>query len=281
MPNKVAESPAELESFDTICNLINSLLNSVPITPIIIVEGENDVEFLMRFCDENILIQKAPGAKPGVVKLINEFSGNPSVIGICDRDYDEIPQNEQIFYYDCCNLEMMILSDEVSRERIFRLAGNVELSTILNELMPRSVLRKYNSDNNKRLSLKFEAFKISEYHKEYIIDPGKAVDCEITAVDLKHQLTADDKKKINSEANKPYADDQLIDITQGHDFLELFSIYVNSYRKSRKRSRGYSAETVFPVLLVAFGKEEFRKTLLYGKIKGYSKQNDIYFLIDF
>jgi hypothetical protein len=251
---------------DTIGEMMLSR-NTPKMPAIIIVEGEFDKKFIKSFCkDETEIIigNNKYVVENAIIMFPDTKDYKKYVIGICDRDYEKPKENDQLFYYDYCNLEMMICANQTARTKLFKNAPeNVELYDLLSELKLRSCLRKLSIEKN--LNLDIKRYRIIDYHKVYNTD---------NIWDT--QFFSDYKSEIVELSRKYETDEQLLYITQGHNFRHLFGIYIKEITH-----RDTSKKAIDEIFLSAFGKEELRKTILYGKITTYSKQNDIYFLIDF
>ncbi|MDR0991796.1 MAG: DUF4435 domain-containing protein [Ruminococcus sp.] len=235
---------------------------------ILVVEGKEDEIFFKKFCKDTVYFVIANG-KPNLVKALLEFPESKPykkyIIGVCDRDYDEPLQNEQLFYYDFCNLEMMMCANTNSQTELQKnVPENVDLCTILEELLPRSCLRRLNTKLN--LFLKLSKYGLKEYHFDYMNSPAAAIDNQCKIFSLSTRLNNADYESLDKEMKKSYSVSDLLCITQGHDFLAIYGFYV-----SRKIGRDINSDTVFEMLLDAFGEPEFRSTELYKKISVYSK----------
>ena len=80
---------------------------------IIVVEGQDDIKFFEKVKNDSIILYESYSGKNGVKEIVEHFN-SVKVIGVCDRDYEDPTKNsDKIFYYDFCNLEMMMLSKDV------------------------------------------------------------------------------------------------------------------------------------------------------------------------
>jgi hypothetical protein len=242
-------------------------LNTPLYSRVIVVEGKFDKKLFEKFCDSTTAIVPT-GNKSGVIDSINTFPKSEprreKVIGICDADYDEPINNRRLFYYDYCNAEMMICSNESSRQKLFENAPeNVGLYNLLSELKLRSCLRKLSIEKN--LNLNIKKYRIIDYHNVYNSD--NIWDTE---------FFSDYKSEIVELSRKYETEEQLLYITQGHDFRQLLEIFIK-----KKAHQDTSRKDMDEIFISAFGKDEFRATRLYGKIMNYSADKDIYFFLDF
>jgi 5S rRNA maturation endonuclease (ribonuclease M5) len=242
---------------------------------IIVVEGKNDIAFFRRFCAGTAEVVTVDGGKQDVTNVILDFPENKPyrkyVIGVCDRDYDETLQNDRLFYYDFCNLEMMIISNEISRKKLSEsVPQNVEIYDILKELLPRSCLRKASSQN--KLNLKLSKYDIKVYHNDYSENPESVTLNQYNLFSLHTKLDDSAKGTLKNEIKSTTDIEQMLYITQGHDFRAIFGFYVSSKKHFDEKS-----DTVFELLLASFGESEFRSTDLYKKISVYGETYGIGF----
>lgn len=247
--------------------LINADINNEKVH--ILVEGNKDEALLCHIISDNIDIIVCEG-KENVLKKL-ECDCEINCIGILDRDYEYNYNNSKIFLYDYCCLEMMIISDKEIIKKIakeFKVKVE-EILDIIYNLLFISLIRKYNHYH--KLGIDFDPLRdVSKYYDRNInkIDNHKMIEL------LKKQKKGDNKKiieqynyeKLISKIGKiqNFDKDKLLNITNGHDFLNIFiNLAKNSEREFWLFTRG------------AYNKDIFEKTKLYKKLLEYQNKNNL------
>lgn len=232
----------------------------------IVVEGEDDIKFLRRYLNSNVIIYESFSGKNGVEEIVQSKNICSSrVIGIRDKDYCSDDKSKKIFFYDRCCLEMMITEFDKAFNGIYYEFYNGEMEPyklkehILTELFKVSQVRKYNEENKIGINFKGLSFQ-SIIDDKFKMDEGKFVE----------QL-----KKLNSEKNINFINnideslyqniDNMLDITNGHDFILLFKVICDkSCSKNSANEKHISS-----VLRGSFSEEFLQETALYRSISDY------------
>lgn len=251
---------------------INLLLNADVLkeTIIIIVEGKDDVRFINRMIDEKqITILESYSGKNGAIEILNNYIGEKRVLTILDRDYKE-EVNTQIFYYDYCCLEMMLISDlkvfsNLYNDYLYKLKipADIFRFNMLNELRSVSIVRKVNSDNG--LNLNIKAINVNN-----LLNNSKI---EIKELKKTINKTNNDFLKNNTEIeniiDKEYSKkmdiEELLNITNGHDFSNYFA------KICRENKKNATQENIEDTLRCSYRKEDFLKTKLFNSLKQYNE----------
>ena len=234
----------------------------------ILVEGKDDEALLYHIMNDSIDIIVCSGKKDVLKKLKDDYEIN--CIGIIDMDYEYNYDNNRIFLYDYCCLEMMIISDKKIMKKIakeFKISVN-KILDMLFSLLFISLMRKYNYYN--KLNIDFGPLNgISNYYdknknkinnNEIIlllekIDKNKAI---IRNIDYKKLITKVEKiRKFNKN--------KLLKITNGHDFLNVLSKFIKSKNK----------DYFWHFVRGAYNKDIFKKTKLYKKLLEYQNKNNL------
>lgn len=265
------------------------LLNKLNKKKIIIYcEGKSDEDILKKlFFEDNIEIFNLKG-KQEVLKKINESEKiNKSerniyklvhIIAIIDKDYSKEEKiYKNLFFYDYCCLEMMLMSSKKVQEALYllycknkeNLNCEIFFMNILNSLKNISLIRKYN-DTNKCINTN-KLIKINNLYidneKEYINNKKLLQDKEI----LGKSSFLDTKKD-------DYSFNELLDITNGHDFSELLKEIFN--RNTDTNGAKIKREAVEQQMRNAYSKECFKNTKLYKKLIKYQFEENITLLFD-
>lgn len=235
----------------------------------VVVEGKDDTDFLKRFLDSNVILYESYSGKTGVEEIIRDMGKRiPRIIGIRDKDYCSSPSDANIFFYDNCCIEMMLLNSDQSYDTIYNAfySGTVEKSNlkehILQELKKISVLRKYNEQNRK--NIKFDGLRIGS-----LVDANDKITRQNLVINLREinpQNGLDFEEIIDESIGENK--DILLDITNGHDFLNCFKAICDKTKKNAVK-----AETIFSVLQAAFSNDDMKNTLLYNSICNHINGN--------
>ena len=241
----------------------------------LLVEGEDDIRLLHPYISENVLIYESYDGKKGVEVIVNDrFLDNKRVIGIRDRDYQQEPTSEKIFFYDYNCMEIMLISnDDIIDNLCFEYYKGPLLSRelrncILNELKILSVIRKYNETKQWGIILKGlsanQGFNTETEKMDNDVIVRKVN--QMNGNFISEQILSD----IYDEVSGVWSQEQLYYGTQGHDFCTLFATICNSYRK-----RGIKPIEVQASARCTFRWSDFVKTKLYLSVKEYSQVHSL------
>lgn len=231
---------------------------------VVIVEGDDDVSFVKNVFEPNVCVYESISGKQDVKNLIESMElQDERIIGIRDVDYaDRTTMPDRLFCYDNCCLEVMLFSNDAVFQQIFHTyyqgTTDVEdlLGRVLQELSPLSILRRENERNQWNIDLR----------RAHI---GDCVDTDHETLDHEkvfHKLsqtymTLDDCKIQGNALNE----DQLMDITNGHDMCR----FMGAILQDKKGSLG--EDRTFRLLLCNYRKEDFQTTRLYDEVRSYQQ----------
>ena len=241
----------------------------------LLVEGEDDIRLLHPYISENVLIYESYDGKKGVEVIVNDrFLDNKRVIGIRDRDYQQEPTSEKIFFYDYNCMEIMLISnDDIIDNLCFEYYKGSLLSRelwncISNELKILSVIRKYNETKQWGIILKGlsanQGFNTETEKMDNDVIVRKVN--QMNGNFISEQILSD----IYDEVSGVWSQEQLYYGTQGHDFCTLFATICNNYRK-----RGIKPIEVQASARCTFRWSDFVKTKLYLSVKEYSQVHSL------
>lgn len=231
----------------------------------VIVEGEDDVKFLRKYLNSNVKIYESFSGKNGVEEIVqSEIICSSRVIGIRDKDYCNAPKDEKIFFYDRCCLEIMIVEFDNAFNSIYyefydgKMEPHKLKEHILTQLLKVSQVRKYNEENKMKINFKGLSFQdmiddASKMNKDKFIEQlkklnsGKSIDFDNIFSNLSCQYS------------------NILDITNGHDFILLFKVICDK-KGSRKP---ITEKQISSVLRGSFNEELLKKTYLYRSICEY------------
>lgn len=233
----------------------------------VVVEGESDMAVLHYLLNNAVNIFQSYGGKREVDRIVNFFNC-PNILGIRDRDYAISEPAWNIFFYDFCCLEMMIVSSDNcfgKMASVFCRSENLHSlrASCLNKLCFLSNLRKLNEINHWNLNLS----KISPGKYEPEDDP---LDALITEIKARNQEISDLDGKIRKARTicTRRQQDQL-NITNGHDFISVFWFLAQSH------GTNCSINDITRSLYTSYEKSEFKHSILYSKLHAYQTYHNL------
>lgn len=238
----------------------------------LIVEGTDDKKFFKYFCQKNVSICESYSGKKGIEEILYYFKKSKNIIGIRDKDYENRKLDDRILFYDYCNMEMMLISDDEVFEKIICEYYNGEKeylklrSEILINLIPLSSLRKVNENEKKMWNFNGIDYNLI-LNDDYEIEKEKIYE----SLQNINKLKNTEDFTSNLDVKKRYTYKELLNITNGHDFLKLLCIYCK--RSSNKKN--IKDENLIEALRCGFGNSNFKNTNLYNSLKSYQKTNKI------
>ena len=263
----------------------------------IILEGTADVKCMQKmFLRDTTKLFHARGGVDAVVENCTAFINDSRVIGIRDRDYDDVNGNlTNLFYYDHCNLEMMIISNDNAfcgfcDEYYYGEQSYDELrEEVLRALFGISLIRMANTKDEKAIA--FPKFPFKEIWNESTsrLELNRVI--EILLANNVHNNGVDEnyiRTVINSRDASSASYRELIDVTNGHDFIGLLAIVLFLECKKVKdftKEQGYGEEIISlrnlkneeieSALHCTFTQECFRSTDLYQSLLEYSRDHNL------
>lgn len=234
----------------------------------LIVEGSDDIKFWKSILNESVIILESFSGKNGIKEIISEYFDNtPQVIGIRDKDYESTSVHHRIFYYDHCCMEMMFISKIDVFTSIYSeyFEDNIPVDELrarmLHQLRGLSYIRKLNE--TKGWGIKIDGISLNNAFntetKELITD------MILTTLNVMNRNFFDNnpeqKQSIINLMSEEIEFNELLNITQGHDFLRLFSIYC-----MKQRGRSASDLNISSSLRCAYRNSDFEDTILYSKL---------------
>lgn len=246
----------------------------------VVVEGEDDIKFLKSYLNsETTVLYESYDGKNGVSEIVkNFFSTDKRVIGIRDRDYLSYEESPKIFFYDNCCLEMMIVENEEAFNSIYNefYKGDMQsrelLNKILIELKILSIIRMYNEKFQWAINLKALSINNVFIQDIYGIDNEKVV----KELDKANNNIIDDNKleMINEYGSQVQTIQELLKITQGHDFSSLFTAICNTHA-----NKHFNSKSVEMALRCSYRNKDFEETRLHNSLTTYQENIGILFLV--
>lgn len=244
---------------------------------VVVVEGLDDIKFINGMCfnNENVLVIQSYSGKLGAIDIVDNYTEEQRVIAILDKDYSNSTRENNIFYYDYCCLEMMLISSVENFNNLFKeciypdkLSSEEFKRYLLQELKCISLLRKINEEKN--LGIEFYRISINDLYRKN----------KISIEDFKNQVNERNdryletneeiERQLDIEYNREMDMTHLMEITNGHDFCEILAI------ESRLHNRkGISRNMIQSMLRCSYRESDFNKTKLYYDLKEYGNTNKI------
>ncbi len=246
-----------------------------------IVEGPDDIAFIQSKLSDTVYLYESFSGKHGVEEVVNHFENNFRVIGLYDRDYEQIETIKKHFYYDHNCLEMMIVKNEtvfncVCSEYYIGIKKPSELlEEVFSNLRFMGELRKLNHDSG-------AGFKFSKFSFDGCIDEH----CYLNQgnVILKIKTWNPHKQEyfylldefFNSYDNAQHFDhDYHFNIINGHDFINFIRYSINFHTNKSK-----SYEDIASSFRCAYRFEDFQSTILFENLREYEQEKNLQILIN-
>lgn len=263
---------ANLDSNDMISNIKLQLGENLSKEKVfLVVEGVDDTKFFKSLTKNNIVICESYSGKKGIEEILLHFKNNKRILGIRDKDYENRALDYRIFFYDFCNIEMMLISDNEVFEKICceYYNGSKEYYKLRNDILENlkllSELRQINEDEKQMLNFNGINFN-SILNVDDTINEEKLYK---NLANTNNSKNIDDlKSKIKSSKSKNY--EEMLNTTNGHDFVKLFCIYCK-----KSNNVNINEKKISELARCAFGKDKFKKTILYNNLKLYQNENNI------
>ncbi|MBV7271625.1 DUF4435 domain-containing protein [Clostridiaceae bacterium UIB06] len=243
----------------------------------LVVEGEDDLKFWKNIANEKVILFESFTGKTGITEIVEEyFTSNPRVIGIRDRDYECGHIYNKIFYYDCCCMEMMLVKNDEVFNNIYseyysgRLSSNELRDVLLKQLKYLSLIRKNNETMG--LGIKIDGVSITNaFDEETQNIQNEKIILKLNQMNQQYfAINVDKLSQINSQNAIVLNTEELLEINQGHDFIELFAAFCRKPRGSSASSKNIAAS-----LRCAYRKRDFTYTELYLQLVSYSNTHNI------
>lgn len=268
-------------TYNSMLNEIRLLL-SVPqnkFKTVILVEGQSDIKLLVSLLDmqNTYLIESFSGKSAILDTMSSRFKDDRRVIGIIDKDYSNEIHNK-IFTYDFCNLEMMIISNNDSfNYTMFQITnsiyGNLEIrEQSLKKLIILSVIRKLNDEYD--WGINFERFPIYDYFKK---DNCLSLEWVVKILNIKNKANNITEEKLNiiKQKLKDQNENELYNITNGHDFCKMLLHELKFKYSSLSKVASININELELFLIMGYNLDYFKKTKLYESISEYQIENSL------
>ena len=270
MVNSIRE---KLDETDTVSE-IRLMLGHNKNTTCVVVEGEDDQMLFTPLLSKNVDLFQSYNSKNGVDKIVTQyFPKNKRVIGIRDKDYLDRPVNKRSFFCDYCCAEMMIISIDSCFERLYcnfykKRTYNSEALKLycLKHLELLSKYRQLNEQNQWKVC--FNGIKAGKHYHDDIDIMETEILQEINAQNPTNCID-DSRMSKHSALPKCTSESDYLNITNGHDFIDLFC------KVCTDKHTNTCIDSIKVALRGTFGKEEFKQTTLYSNLLTYQTKKKL------
>lgn len=239
---------------------------------VVLVEGSDDVEFVEKMFEENVICRESYTGKHGIKELLLSTElQRKQIIAIRDRDYMSLEElTERMFVYDHCCLEMTLLANHQVTESFHRAvyrgqsSADQYIEKALRILAPYSVLRRKNELEG--LGISFQKVGFGD-----LVTIEERLDVKELFQRLRLQDMATFFENCAVEADA-LSVSELWSITNGHDICTYLGVL------SKMGKKTLSESDVRTFLMALYRKEDFRDTQLYGDICTYQRNHQVKFV---
>lgn len=240
----------------------------------VVVEGIDDIKLFSSLLSKKVVLFQSYNSKTGVDDIVTKYFPNINrVIGIRDKDYLAEPVSNKSFFCDYCCAEMMVISIDSCFERIycnFYSQSKFDSDSLrlhcLEHLEMLSEFRKLSELND--WHMRFDGIKPSKHYRYNISEMNSSLISELNEQNPSNIIN-DDRMKIYDNLPKCSNINDYLNITNGHDFINLFCRICNDNPSNK------SVESIAASLRSTLGKDEFRQTVLYSNLLTYQKEQNI------
>lgn len=235
----------------------------------IVLEGNDDCILLAPHLNEKTVLIESYGSKNDVIEIVKKVN-KKQVIGIVDRDYDYKNYGKKIFYYDYSCAEMSIIQNDVCMKNILINLNHPHYSDfnqirhrVLKGIEMLGFLRKLN--HLKKWNVKFDGVKPSIFYHENEITRKQQMIVEVNTKSPVEKIEGTRLSLIDDYVCNDNLD-YLLNISNGHDFLQLFT---NLYAKR------IGVKIVKTTLIARFDSIAFQATKLYTELFHYENRHGL------
>lgn len=242
-----------------------------------LVEGLDDIKFWRNIVNDRVVILESFSGKTGILEIIqNYFDTEPQVIGVRDKDYESDYIHSKIFYYDYSCMEIMFILNDEAFSSIYSEYYDGEYTPrelremIFWELKYLSLIRKNNEING--WGIKFDGLSIFNVFNMCT----KKVEIE----KIIHRLNEINKNYfeknpyklfiINNDNSVRFKYEDIVFITQGHDFISLFTAFC-----FKPKGKAVSDKNIASSLRCAYRKSDFVNTVLFSMLTEYEQKYNL------
>jgi hypothetical protein len=240
----------------------------------VLVEGDDDIVLFQTLLSDKTVLVRSYGSCTAIDKILSKhFKSKSIVIGIRDKDYQQKKASNKSFYcyYTC--MELMLIANDVCMQK---LCINIYKGTesfydlrrhILDHLNYLSCIRYINFI--KSWNIRFDGLKPGKHYSTDIKAMNDNIVKEINKQN-NNSLNLKRKKTVDSGYKKNCALPELLNLVNGHDFLNLF---LHICKFENKKASIISCEIA---MRCSFGINEFKTTNLYQQLQNHQNKNNLF-----
>lgn len=247
----------------------------------ILVEGDTDIRtFRKLFREVTCNVEYVPGGKIKLEEALEKlapFSG--LLLGIRDKDFLGITGGmraiSNLFYTDCHDMEMTILSLKAVRQAVLYEFTGLSLEkqdsfweSLMTLIKPMSIAKLVNITGSHRLNFQFGIFNFVDSSTKSVdidgfIERGIAkggTQCQIAFEEFKLEYL-----------NKTTEDYDLYQLTNGHDLIKVLQLFA----QKEFGQTGLQKNTIEAAIRVAFNLQHFQQTSLYKSLHNWQIEKQV------
>lgn len=269
----------------SIQNTIRLILSSPKHKIIVITEGIEDIQLLVSlFNMDEVAIFESYSGKEGVKEIVGAFDDGSEILGIVDKDYESISSVRNVFYYDYCNAEMMLIGDDKFYEHIIfkstlKSFNFIELrNKVLSDLLEFSAIRKLNEENHWGINLCKVPVVLAIRNSNG--DVLQSLILHINRKNLENPINlSDDRGMMIREEIYKLRFVNSLEYVNGHDFLKLLCDKIKELFSSDKNLLKRNGDDYGHDLRIGYNINYFKKTQLYNALTEYEKDTGTHILV--
>ena len=242
----------------------------------IIVEGITDQNLFERLLkSEKVAVNQSYAGLKGLIFIVQELlKETDKVIGIRDADFTRLTNNikseKNVFLTDCHDTEMMLISADntylsvviecrVSRDTAIETRQKIQKSIIFIGGL------KWMNDVDD-LELNFKNLGLSDFYNPTLL----SLDAQ-GYLDAVMKRSPNKKKSVSlDDVNRQISSiDDLLNLCNGHDFLNALSLYINSNPLCK---HGIGIDEIGRLFRLAYGFMDFKNTELFKKLSDWESR---------
>lgn len=253
----------------------------------ILIEGESDKTFFNTLMGKSANIRFRPVKGWERVRntiLLAQKESYAPIAGVIDRDYhsllqDGVEENEQLFFTDSNDIEMMLFESSSFDKFISVCADEnkikayeaprlpvLESASHLGALRALSLFHQYH--------FHFDGFECKDYINRNSLDPDctKLVEKITQRTRSKGTLVTVTNDLLKLQIEEFTKQHNVQCLCNGHDVLDILGIAMTKLYASASSSQ-YNADALFDYLLMGYSVEEFQESRLYKALSDWIKAN--------
>ncbi|MGI9251571.1 MAG: DUF4435 domain-containing protein [Pseudohongiellaceae bacterium] len=247
---------------------------------VFVVEGPSDLKFFQDVLAKDTTAIRPSGGKPDVIGIMNHFSKDHRVIGLCDADFDHIlshpAYSSNLILTDAHDLEMMMIEAGATDSITGAFAKYDALKKLKKNMVPATIeaalklgnLRLLNEQH--RVMLNFDGLSFEDF---VIVEPDPfRLDVNVnTVLDQLFERSSSatkSKTEFSDMAFKSTASSyDKFQVCNGHDITEILSAVSKNDVLSENKINSKRIQELLRVAYIA--QKSFAGTKMYKSIQAF------------